>query len=352
MRREIEREKMPLTVGLLFNLGKNDPPEDGEPPDIHAELDGEKTVMAVAEALRWGGHEVVMIEGDEYAYERLRTTKIDLAFNVCEGTKGDCRESQIPAILEMLGIPYTGSNVLALAVSLDKPTTKKIFAYHGVPTPAFRSVAPGEEIDITGLRYPLFVKPAREGSSMGVSPDSLVRNHGELVEQVAHIHKWYRQEALIEEYLDGREFTIGILGNKEHLMLPIREILFDLCPSEHGRIYSYQFKQEWSASKYYRCPAPVDEELASQLRDTALRAFKAVNCFDIGRVDLRLDRDGVPHVLEINPLPGLSPGFSDLPLAADALGMSYNELVNAILDCALARYGMLHLKKEYAQRTA
>ena len=332
------------TVGLLYNLGKYDPPEEGEPPDIHAELDGEGTVMAIAEALRWGGHEVVFIEGNEDAYQKLREAKMDIAFNICEGHRGESRESQIPAILEMLGIPYTGSGVLTLALSLDKPMAKKVFAYHGVPTPRFRVFDTGDEITSEGLRFPLFVKPAHEGSSMGVSPSSVVRDETELRQQVDYVRRFYRQAALVEEFLDGREFTVGILGNRDPYVFPIREIKFNKVPAEHGCVYSRQFKVEWDDEEYYACPAPVTDEEAAAIRDVALRAYKALNCYDVGRVDVRFDRDGVPNVLEINPLPGLTPGFSDLCKVAEAAGMSYEYLVCAILDTALERYGLTHLR--------
>ncbi|MCL6635921.1 MAG: hypothetical protein K6T29_09190 [Peptococcaceae bacterium] len=192
------------TVGLLYNLGKYDPPEEGEPPDINAELDGEQTVMAIAEALKWGGHEVVFIEGDESAYYRLRNSKIDVAFNICEGLRGESRESHIPAMLEMLGIPYTGSGVLALALSLDKPMAKKVFDFHGVPTPKFRVFGPGDQITSEGMTFTLFVKPAHEGSSMGVSPNSVVRDEYELCFQVDYVRRFYKQAALVEEFLEGR----------------------------------------------------------------------------------------------------------------------------------------------------
>lgn len=333
------------TVGLLYNLGKEDPPEEGEPPDIHAELDGEKTVHAVADALRWAGHEVVLIEGTATALDLLRGIPIDIAFNMCEGLRGGSRESQIPAILEMLGIPYAGSDVLTLAVALDKAVAKKLFTYHHVPTPAFVIVPPGTVPSAAGLRFPLFVKPVGEGSSMGISPNSLVRDAAELVEQVNYLHRYYRQAVLVEEYIDGREFTIGLIGNSgSYHIFPIMEINFEPCPPEHRGIYSFQFKRDWDDSKYYLCPAPVDDDLAVTLRRTAVAAFEALGCRDVGRVDIRLGRDGVPYVLEVNPLPGLTPAFSDLPRVALAEGMSFERLVNSILDCALDRYGLVHLK--------
>lgn len=340
---------MGLTVGLLYNLGKYDPPEEGEPPDIHAELDGEGTIVGIAEALRWGGHEVVFIEGNEDAWDTLRRTRIDIAFNICEGLRGASRESHIPAMLEMLGIPYTGSNVLTLALALDKAMAKRIFQQANIPTARFTVFGPNDEVSSRGLRLPLFVKPAWEGSSIGVSPASLVRNEDELVRQVGYITNSYKQPALVEEYLEGREFTVGMIGNATLEMLPIREIRFDHCPAEHGPIYSYQYKSEWDKEEYFPCPADIPAELAARIRAVAVSAFRALECRDVGRVDIRLDADGVPNVIEINPLPGLAPGFSDLPQAAARGGMSYNELINRILDAAVERCGLAGKATRYAE---
>ncbi|MHB0886064.1 MAG: D-alanine--D-alanine ligase family protein [Bacillota bacterium] len=343
---------MGLTVGLLYNLGKYDPPEEGEPPDIHAELDSEKTVLAIADALRWGGHEVIFIEADQSAYMTLKHSKIDVAFNVAEGLRGESRESHVPALLEMLGIPYTGSNVLSLAMSLDKPMAKRVFACHRIPTAKFEVIEPGQPPSRGNLRFPLFVKPAREGSSIGVSTSSVVTNAKELREQVGLVHRYYRQAALVEEFLEGREFTVGLMGNHDHHFFPITEINYDACPTGRAPVYDYEFKRDWDADHYYMMPAPLTEGERDRLCQMALAAFKAMQCADIGRVDIRLDRNGMPHVIEINPLPGLAPGFSDLPRMADAEGMSYNQLINGILDAALERNGMLTSAVAQAAATA
>jgi D-alanine-D-alanine ligase len=331
------------TVGLVYNLARSEQPEEGEPPDSQAEYDGEGTVLAVAEALRNGGHDVVFIEGDVSCLDRLLQYKPDIVFNMAEGLRGESRESHVPALLEMLGIPYTGSGVLALALSLDKPAAKKVFTYHGVATPRFRVFRPGEPLDIGNLRFPLFAKPAHEGSSMGITPDAIIRNYDDLRRCVENLGHCYRQEVLVEEYLCGREFTVAILGNDEPRVFSPMEINFQYCPSEHGAIYSRHFKVEWSADKYYTCPALVSDELDRELRELAVRAFHALGCRDVARVDIRLDHNGVPHVLEINPLPGLAPGFSDLPRIVAADGLGYQELVLGILDCALQRCGRVDL---------
>ena len=336
-------------VGLAFNLkqpGWQGESEEDEPPDSQAEYDSPETMQAVAEALRQGGHEVVFLEANESFLERLRQECPQVVFNLAEGLRGESRESHVPALLEMLGIPYTGSGVLSLAVCLDKPVAKMLLRQQGVRTPGFRVVKPGEEVDTSGLSFPLFVKPAHEGSSMGVTPRSVVENEGELVRQVACVHQMYRQEALVEEFLPGREFTVGLLGNRHLHAFPIMEINYSPVPPEHGAVYSRHFKEHWDDDRYYLCPAPVSPELERQLLAAATAAFRALGCRDVARVDLRLDGEGRVHVLELNPLPGMAPGFSDLPRAAAAGGWSYPELVNGILDVCLYRLGMPHLASD------
>ncbi|QUL99168.1 MAG: D-alanine--D-alanine ligase [Candidatus Fermentithermobacillus carboniphilus] len=329
-------------VGVMYNL-KGEPPDDGEPPDSGAELDSESTVLAVAEALRAYGHEVCLIEGNDTAYLKLLSGHLDIVFNMCEGLRGESRESHIPAILEMLGIPYTGSGVLTLAITLDKPLTKKILAYHGIPTAKFKVFTSESEIDTQGLEFPLFVKPAHEGSSMGISPSSLCRDPLELYREVRRVAHLYKQPVLVEEYLPGREFTVGILGNKNPEIFPVMEINFSAVPRDHGSIYSRQFKVEWYEDRYYLCPAPISAEMEEMLKDIALRTYRVLDCRDLARIDLRLDKNGVPNVMEVNPLPGMAPGFSDYPRIAEKGGWTYTELVNGILECALRRYGLSHL---------
>jgi len=269
---------------------------------------------------------------------------------MAEGFKGRSRESHVPAALEMLGIPYTGSDPLSLAVSLHKPTAKKVLLYHGVPTPAFRVIDPGDSLSELNLGLPLFVKPAHEGSSMGISPTSKVTGELDLVKQVELIHRTYKQSALVEEFVGGREFTVGILGNEDPFYLPIMEINYADCPHFHGEVYTRQFKAEWSDLRFYTCPASIPPELESRLRSVSLAAYRALECKDVGRVDVRLGPKGLPYVLEVNPLPGLSPGFSDLPRMAEAGGIPFEDLVNHIMHLALDRYGMPHASESWGIR--
>jgi len=343
-----ERARMAV-IGVTFNL-KGDPLEDGEPPDSHAEFDSESTINAVADALRAYGHHPVLIQADETAYRKIRGRRLDIVFNLAEGIRGESRESQIPAMLEMLGIPYTGSGVLTLALTLDKPLTKKVLAYHGIPTAKFKVFKCEKNVDARGFSFPVFAKPSHEGSSMGISPGCVCRNVAELRAEVKRLSAVYDQPVLVEDYLPGREFTVAILGNKSPVIFPIMEINFDAVPECHGRIYSRQFKVDWSEDIYYMCPAPLSPELEQQLKDTALKTYRVLGCRDLSRVDLRLDKNGVPNVMEINPLPGMAPGFSDYPRIAEKGGWAYPELVNGILESALRRLGKTHLSAPAFQR--
>ena len=189
----------------------------------------------------------------------------------------------------------------------------------------------------------MFAKPAHEGSSMGILPSCKCNDIRELIAEVTRLVDTYKQPVLVEEYLPGREFTIGIIGNQSPVIFPVMEIDFNHVPPQHGHIYSRLFKAEWSDDKYYLCPAPISTEMENKLCQAALDTYRALDCRDLARVDLRLDRDGVPNVMEVNPLPGMAPGYSDYPRIAEKAGWSYIELVNGILECALRRLGLSHL---------
>jgi len=336
-----------LTVALCFNLGTDLVPRDDEPPDLHCELDSEKTVSAIRSALEGAGHRVVLIEADCEAPGKLAACRPDIAFNIAEGLCGESRESYIPAVCDALGIPYTGSSVLTLALALDKSMAKRVFAFEGVPTAPFRVVRPGDEMNARGLRFPLFVKPLREGSSMGISLRSKADSEEEFREAVRAVHLGYRQPALVEEYLPGREFTVGILGNEEPVFFPEMEINFTAAPDGHD-VYSRQFKAEWYTWDYYHCPAPIGDFERRRLQEVALSAYRALDCKDFARVDFRCDAEGRPYVLEINPIPGMSPGFSDYPRMAEVGGYSHAELVLAVLKTAIARHGIVEQRSVVA----
>ncbi len=348
-------------VALLANLKKNAPHYAGMPADRWDDLDSENTVASLVDAIRSGGQDCEFLEGDQTLFETMQKFKPDICFNICEGHFGDAREAQAPAILEMLRIPYTGSKVLALALALDKPMTKRILTYHDLPTPQFQVFERVNEPLSQDMVFPMFVKPSREGTGMGVSENSIVRNEAELREQVAYVHERYKQPALVEHYIEGREVTVGIVGNligpvarrmpEDEDAPRIQSGLRFFPPMEVNLtsfmdtdvVYSNRLKVELAADLDYLCPAPLDPELVDDLHWYTAAVFRVTGGLDVSRVDFRLDvNDNLkPYILEINPLPGLAPGVSDLVIEAAAEGVSHADLVNMILETALKRYRMI-----------
>ena len=348
-------------VALLANLKQNAPKFEGMPADQWDDLDSEKTVTALVEAIRAGGHTCEFLEGNITLYDTLHQFKPDICFNICEGHFGDAREAQVPALLETLRIPYTGSKVLTLALALDKPMTKRILFWHDLPTPTFQTFERVDEPIHDDLTFPLFAKPSREGTGMGVTGKSILRTEDELREQVAYILERYKQPALVEPFIEGREVTVGLVGN---LIGPVARRLPEndssprieaglrfLPPMEvdlkpfitSDVVYSNRLKVALADELNYLCPAPLDDELVDELIWLAAAVFRVTGALDVSRVDFRLDahNNWKPYILEINPLPGLSPGISDLVIEAAAVGISHTELVNMILDTALKRYGFI-----------
>ncbi len=335
---------MALRVGIAYNLKPTNLDPD-KPEDYFAEYDSEATVHAIADALRERHHEPVLLEADESFCSRLNEAKPDIVFNIAEGLRGESRESHVPSILEHYGVPYTGSGPLTQALCLDKPLTKKLLQLSDVPTPQYAVFPVGKSAASHGLEFPLFVKPANQGSSLGISPGSLVFDDRQLVERVDYLHEVYNAPALVEQFVGGREFTVGILGNgtlygHNYRLFPIIELNYDVLPPEHPAVYSYQFKQEFTGDEYYSCPAPLSRDEEALIYRISLAAFQVMGCRDISRVDVRFDEEGTPYVLELNPLPGMAPGFSDLPRMAEAAGVGYTDLISGILNQALRRYGM------------
>jgi D-alanine-D-alanine ligase len=325
------------------------------PEDFSAEYDDESTVEAIAEALKKGGCEVTKIEADEDAYGKIKRLKPDIVFNIAEGLRGESRESHIPAMLEMLGIPHTGSGPLTLAVALDKALTHQVLASSGVPSPKFQVFRRADEKISKRLKLPLVVKPLAEGSSKGVRNNSIVRDERSLREQVSWVIKTYNQPAIVESFLSGREFTVGLIGNDDPIVLPIVEILLDKLPEGANPLYSYEAKWVWDVPQkpleIFNCPANISKSLEKQIKRIALKTFRALNCRDLCRIDMRLDKDGKPRVLEVNPLPGLIPdpaAHSCLPEAARAAGFTYEELICTILWQALKRYRLQGLFKNHS----
>ncbi len=331
------------------------------PPDQWDDLDSEKTIRALTESIKAGGHICEFFEGNLTLVRELPKFKPDICFNICEGHYGTAREAHIPAILEMLQIPYTGSNVFTLALALDKPMTKRVLTYHELPTPPFQTFERSDEPLSEDLTFPLFAKPSREGTGMGVSLKSTLHNETDLREQVSFLLKKYQQPVLVEKYIEGREVTVGVVGNlvgpvarrlPENLDAPridsglrfFPPMEVDLKPyQETDGVYSNRLKVELADQLNYLCPAPLDPEMVDELNWLTAAVFRVTGANDVSRVDFRLDANDnlKPYILEINPLPGLSPGISDLVIEAAAEGVGHAHLVNMILETALERYGLI-----------
>jgi len=294
-------------------------------------------------------HDVTLVEADENAYDKFKCLKPDIAFNIAEGLNGANRESQIPAMLDMLQIPYTGSDALTLGICLDKARSKEILSYHKIPNAKFLLADKPEEIPINNFTYPLIVKPVSEGSSKGIFSSSFVNSYNDLNDETLKVINQYNQPALVEEFLPGREFTVAIIGNdKNAKVLPIIEINYEKFPAGIIPLYSYEAKwildTKESDFNVFECPAKIDDKLAKEIRNTALKAYKVLNCKDWSRVDLRLDKNNIPNIIEINPLPGILPDQnenSSFPKAARAAGMDYNQMIQSVLFAAAERYNLV-----------
>jgi len=347
-------------VAVLANLKVNAPKFEGMFEDQWDDLDSEKTVNEMVEAIRSGGHDCEFMEGNLTLVEKLPKYKADICFNICEGYYGDSREAQVPALLEMLRIPYTGSRVLTLALALDKPMTKRILHWHSLQTPVFQEFDRVDSPLDDDLKFPLFVKPSHEGTSMGVSAKSVVKNEDELREQIGFIIHKYRQPALVETYIEGREVTVGMVGNligPVARRLPvnpkaprIQAGLYFLPPMEVNlkpfettdKVYSNRLKVALAEELDYLVPAPLDDDTIDELNWLAAAVFRVMGVLDVGRVDFRLDvhDNWKPYILEINPLPGLST-VSDLVIEAKADGIEQASLINMILEAGMKRYGLI-----------
>jgi len=347
-----------LKVAVLANAKENAPKLDSMSKDQWSDLDSTKTILSLVNAIKDGGHDCEFLEADATLLDSVRSYKPDICFNISEGHFGDGREAQVPALLEMLRIPYTGSKVLTLAMALDKPVTKRILHWHELPTPNFQTFERVDEPLNEDMRFPLFVKPSREGTGMGVSKKSIVHDKQELVEQISEIINKYNQAALVEQYIEGREVTVGLIGNLIgpvarrvphnpdaprvqaglHFLPPLE---VDLSPfMDSDTTYTNRLKVDLAEQLTYICPAPLDDDTVDELNWLAAAVFRVMGALDVSRIDFRLDVNDhwKPYILEINPLPGLSPGISDIVMEAEADGIGHTQLVNKILDTALERY--------------
>ncbi len=352
------RPARPWRVAVLANIkehGKPLPPD--VPPDAGADYDYIETINTIRAAIESDGHWTMFIPADSNLPYALKSAQPDICFNISEGLGGDAREAQTPALLEMLKIPYTGSRVQTNAISLDKTLTKRIWRDRRLPVAPFQEFYTGDEPLRPDMRFPLFVKPAREGTGMGVDAKAIVNNEQELRERTKYIICMYKQPALVETFLSGREFTVAVMGRPDAMLysrhpewydpdgfhrFPILEL--DSSRSITPGIYGIEAKAQTVGSEGapgYICPTNIEQDLAKKLQHYAWRAHNILGALDVSRVDIRLDGEGQPTLLEINPLPGLTPGYSDLCLIAKADGITYEDLILEILYLGASRWDMV-----------
>lgn len=322
-------------IAITYNL-KRTALSDGLKNDSEAEFDSLQTVEAISYAIKALGHEVVALEANAELPKQLLATQIDLVFNIAEGFNGHNREAHVPALLELLSIPYTGSDSKALTVTLDKALAKKIIADAKIATPKALLFHDASQKIPDSLNYPCIVKPIAEGSSKGISNSSVVHEPSALQQAVSKIVQRYKQPALVEQFVGGREFTVGVLENGCLDVLPPMEIIYlhdEPCP-----IYSYAYKLEWQNFLRYETKPLLSKSLRARLEDYACRAFRVLGCRDVARFDFRMDHKNHLYFLECNALPGLAPDWSDLCLISNAAGISHQELIQRILAPALKRH--------------
>jgi D-alanine-D-alanine ligase len=336
-----------MRLGLAYNEKSEAAGSSEEPPstnDAFAEWDDPSTIAAVEQALGFFGS-VVRLEADRSFPEQLARAQPDLVFNMAEGLHGQNREALIPAICEYLNVPYTGSDPLTLALSLHKARAKEILAYRGVATAPFTCVRQGDDLERVTLPFPVFVKPVAEGSGKGVFSNNLCHTPAQLRERALFLLNRYAQPVLVETYLPGPEFTVAILGNgPEAYCLPVIGFDFSTLPAGATPVYGYEAKWVWDRPEaplaLFQCPARVPDGLYREIERTALDSYHSLECRDWCRVDIRVDRFGVPNILELNPLPGIIPDpamNSCFPKAARAAGFTYDELIQQVVQIAWRR---------------
>lgn len=324
-----------MRVGITYNLRSDVEASHPAPlvEDMYEEFDSPETIDAIGRVLKALGHDPVPLGFGPEVAEKIITEKIEMVFNIAEGYSGRAREAHIPALLEMLNIPYTGPNPMTAALTLDKIAAKKMALACGVATPDCAVVGePGE------VKFPAIIKLAYEGSSKGIRQSSKVFNAAELERQAAWLKTNYpEQPILAEEFVPGREFTVGVIGNETPEILGVMEVV------PRGRaledfVYSLEVKRDYLAQVDYFCPPEIDEELKKRLEEAALRLYRIFECRDISRFDFRVDAKGDPYFLEVNTLPGLHPVSSDIVIMARLRGIAYEELIKRIFELAAARY--------------
>ena len=329
-----------MRIGLAYDLKDKVPEPQGKPEDALEEYDSLETVDAIAKAIEAQHHSVVKLGGGREFLNNVLGQRVDLVFNIAEGLGNyRSREAQVPSVLEMLGVPYSGSDPLCLAVSLEKPLAKRLVSFSGVATPRWQVVSDTrqlKEVEWGQFPLPAFAKPAHEGSSKGIRITSRLENSPQIVEAVTGLLEYYQQPVMVEEFISGEEVTVGVIGNSPPKVVGIMRVV----PRKKTDcfVYSLEVKRDWESLLTYECPALLGKGVLQDIADSSLKAYEALGCRDFARMDFRISPDGTPYFLEINPLPGLNPKSGDLPIMAGKMGWTYEALISAVLNAALQRY--------------
>ena len=327
-----------MIVGLTYDL-RDDYLKEGYSEEETAEFDAEVTIDAIDSTLQSLGFQTQRIGNIKSLVKALHgDQKWDLVFNICEGMYGIGREAQVPAILDAYKIPYVFSDPLVLALTLHKGHTKRVVRDFGIPTADFEVVNTLSDVEKVNLPYPLFVKPVAEGTGKGIDSKSIVDSPLKLVDICEELLNRFNQPVLVETYLSGREFTVGIIGTAENArVIGVMEIVVTEKAAEP--VYSLLTKETWHGTVDYPMATGHDYEICAE---TALKAWRALDCRDGGRIDLKMDENGIPNFIEVNPLAGLNPDHSDLPMLASKNGISFKQLIGTIMDSALERVRTLN----------
>jgi D-alanine-D-alanine ligase len=325
-----------MIIGLTYDL-RSDYLKEEYSEEETAEFDRESTIEGIEDALHQLGHATSRIGHVRHLISRLSNgDRWDLVFNICEGMHGIGREAQVPAILDIFRIPYTFSDVLVLSLTLHKGMTKRVIRDAGIPTPEFFVLDDLSQLPDVSIPFPLFVKPNAEGTGKGINSMSKVNTQTELINVCRELLPRYPSGLLIEEYLPGREFTVGILGTgTSSYPAGVMEIIYNL--QETNAIYSYQTKADYEMAVRYQVP---ETETGNRCIEIALKAWQILGCRDGGRIDIRIDKHGIPNFIEVNPLAGLDKIHSDLPILAYKHGYDYKQLIHEIICSAGKRAGL------------
>jgi D-alanine-D-alanine ligase len=334
-----------LRIGIAFDLKTDFSGTVVRTEDALEEYDSAQTVTAIADALRKAGHAVIPLGGGRPLIERLLAASaersLDLLFNIAEGYGSRSREAHVPALCEMAGLPYTHSDPLTLALTLDKAMTKRIAMTCGIATAPFCLIEEVEDLHTTQLPpFPVVAKPNAEGSSMGIGRDSLCFDHKSLARRVAVLLSGYRQPVLVESFLPGAEVTVAIAGNGPAVRVLAAMQIAPRRANSRSFLYDLETKRNYLAEVIYHVPPLLPESAIAQIEQNALAAYRALGCRDIARIDLRFDSQDRPCLIEVNALPGLDPLRSDVPILCARAGIPYERLLAEIVADAARRCGM------------